>query len=83
MAGGAAQHLPPGIPGYRGEEREKGDGLIVDNATELNESLKAGMLVTLPPPVQVGLLITEAAPDSIKQLVEGSHINRIRGPLET
>ncbi|WP_246791931.1 hypothetical protein [Burkholderia perseverans] len=71
MAGGASQDLPPGIPGYKGEERRKGDGVIADPATELDPGAKAGALVTpLPGPRAVEALITASPPSKIKQLVE-------------
>ncbi len=79
MAGGASQDLPPGIPGYKGEERRKGDGVIADPATELDPGAKAGALVTpLPGPRAVEALITASPPSKIKQLVE-SVVNAIVG----
>ncbi|WLE60404.1 hemagglutinin repeat-containing protein [Burkholderia plantarii] len=71
MAGGASQDLPPGIPGYKGEERRKGDSVIADPATELDSEAKAGALVTPSPgPAAVEALITASPPAKIKQLVE-------------
>jgi filamentous hemagglutinin len=42
MAGGAPQYLPPGIPGYKGEQPQKGDGVIADPATELDPAIRSG-----------------------------------------
>ncbi|WP_232451674.1 hemagglutinin repeat-containing protein [Burkholderia ubonensis] len=70
MVGGAPQLLPPGIPGYKGEAGQKGDGVIADPATELDPSAKAGPIITPNPgPKVIEALITAAVPDSIKQLV--------------
>ncbi|AIO38942.1 filamentous hemagglutinin family outer membrane domain protein [Burkholderia cenocepacia] len=46
MAGGAGQHVPQGMGGYFGEQRQNGDGVIVDNATDLDPSAKAGAIIT-------------------------------------
>ncbi|MBI0329329.1 hypothetical protein [Burkholderia plantarii] len=82
MAGGASQDLPPGIPGYKGEERRKGDGVIADPATELDSGAKAGALVTpLPGPAAVEALITASPPSKIKQLVEAV-LNVVGGESE-
>ncbi|WLE60402.1 hypothetical protein GIY62_07055 [Burkholderia plantarii] len=79
MAGGASQDLPPGIPGYKGEERREGDGVIADPATELDSATKAGPLVTLlPEPKAVEVLITASPAGKIKQLVEAV-LNAVAG----
>lgn len=59
------------LPGYTGEGRGKGDGVIVDNATELDPSAKAGPLVTpLPDARTIGDWITAIIPDQAKGLVD-------------
>ncbi|WP_415877870.1 hypothetical protein [Burkholderia diffusa] len=79
MVGGAPQLLPPGIPGYKGEAGQKGEGVIVDNATELDPSAKAGPIIAPNPgPKMLEALITAAVPDSIKQLVQAV-VNAIGG----
>ncbi|WP_157025719.1 hypothetical protein [Paraburkholderia heleia] len=59
------------LPGYTGESRGKGDGVIADNATELDPSAKAGQLVTpLPDAKTIGDWITAIIPDQAKNLVD-------------
>jgi len=59
------------LPGYNGETADKGDGVIVDNATELDASAKAGPLVTpLPDARTIGDWITAIIPDQVKGLVD-------------
>lgn len=38
--------VPQGMGGYFGEQRQNGDGVIVDNATDLDPSAKAGAIIT-------------------------------------
>ncbi len=79
MVGGAPQLLPPGIPGYKGEAGQKGDGVIADPATDLGPSAKAGPIITPNPgPKVIEALITSAVPDSIKQLVQAV-VNSVGG----
>ncbi|WP_323122905.1 hemagglutinin repeat-containing protein [Burkholderia alba] len=79
MVGGAPQLLPPGIPGYKGEAGQKGDGVIADPATELDPGAKAGPIITPNPgPKVIEALITAAVPDSIKQLVQAV-VNAVGG----
>ena len=68
---------PPGwlsgfkLPGYTGESRGKGDGVIADPATRLAPSAKAGPLVTpLPAARTIGDWITAIIPDQAKNLVD-------------
>ncbi|WP_429252944.1 hypothetical protein [Paraburkholderia sp. GAS333] len=68
----ASSWLPPliSLPGLKGETAAKGDGVIADPATELDPSIKAGPLVTpLPGPEIVSQLITDKAPDWLRDLV--------------
>ena len=64
--------LPPfKLPGYHGEQAQKGDGVIADPATELDPSAKAGPLVSpLPSPGKISDWITSIVPDHIKGLVD-------------
>ncbi|MBU9368296.1 hypothetical protein KTE69_07860 [Burkholderia multivorans] len=79
MAGGAGQHVPQGMGGYFGEQSQSGDGVIVDNATDLDPSAKAGPIITPNPgPKTIEALIASAVPDSIKQLVQAV-VNSIGG----
>ena len=63
--------LPPfRLPGYHGEQAQKGDGVIADSATELDPSAKGAPLVTpLPSPGKISDWIT-SIPDDIKRLVD-------------
>ena len=59
------------LPGYTGESRGKGDGVIADPATRLDPSAKAGPLVTpLPDARTIGDWITAIIPDQAKDLVD-------------
>jgi len=56
MAGGAAQYFPFGIPGYKEEEQKKGDGVIVDPATQLDPAIKpSGSLIYPMPDARLAL----------------------------
>ncbi len=72
MAGGASEDLPPGIPGYKGEERRKGDGVIADPATELDSTIKPSGSLVYPKPdaKKIQELVTELIPDQVKDLVD-------------
>ncbi|RKP46789.1 hemagglutinin repeat-containing protein, partial [Trinickia fusca] len=71
MADGASQFLPKGMGGYFGEPGKKGDGVIVDNATELDPSAKAGSLIyPMPDAKTVNDWITSIIPDQAKGLVD-------------
>ncbi|MEM5329395.1 hemagglutinin repeat-containing protein [Paraburkholderia sp. JHI2823] len=59
------------LPGYKGETAGKGDGAIVDNATQLDDSAKAGSLIyPMPDAKQLGDWITAIIPDQVKGLVD-------------
>jgi len=59
------------LPGYKGEQAAKGDGVIADNATELDPPAKAGPLASpMPDAKQLGDWITAIIPDQVKGLVD-------------
>ncbi|MBR8070651.1 hypothetical protein KDW23_09235 [Burkholderia cenocepacia] len=67
----SAATIAAGVPGYKGEAGQKGDGVIADPVTELDPSAKAGPIITPNPGAKViEALITSTVPDSIKQLVQ-------------
>ncbi|MBR8507011.1 hemagglutinin repeat-containing protein [Burkholderia cenocepacia] len=59
------------LPGYTGQGRSKDDSSIVDNATELDPSAKAGPLINpMPDEKTVNDWVTELIPDKLKGLVD-------------
>ncbi|WP_230960288.1 hemagglutinin repeat-containing protein [Burkholderia territorii] len=67
------------LPGYKGETAGKGDGVIVDPATELDPSIKPGSLISpLPDAKKISDWITEIIPDQAKELVD--YILHSNGP---
>nr|WKF57913.1 hypothetical protein HUO10_002407 [Paraburkholderia busanensis] len=60
------------LPGLTGETTRKGDGLIVDTATELDPSIKPGSLISpTPGPKAVEALVTAMVPDWLKDAFSG------------
>lgn len=72
MMGGATQRLPPWLLAYSGQQREKGDGVTADNATEFDPTNKAdgSLIYPMPDAKTVNDWITAIIPDQVKRLVD-------------
>ena len=65
------QGLPQGMGGYLGDQRNKGDGVIADPATELDPTIKPGSLIYPQPDAKtIGDQIISILPDQVKGLVD-------------